>query len=564
MIRNMKIGKKIIALFLITAIIGGLSGIISTVTMCNLNKEYTVTLEKTGFAQGDVGKAMLAVTKANNNVISALAASDANVIKEEQKEFDKNIKNFKDTYLPDVEKSVITADEKNLLGTISSLENDWESLAKELIAVSKSGSKAQIKAAETRYAEELVPKFDTFYEKSSLFFDMKVNDGQDKSNQLSRHATISTIVAIIMIIIAFMFAVVLGTLISRGLSDRIHMCIDRLKLLAGGDLKSEMPDIKYNDETEELVEITREIVSVIDRVITDITYGLEEVSKGNLVADSKDRECYRGEFNRLLVCINDIIDNLGETLKEINLAAEQVATGSNQVSSGSQALSQGATEQASSIEELSATINKISNQITNTTENIAIVRDKTNKAGTEVVDSNNQMQELIVAMNDINEKSNEISKIIKTIDDIAFQTNILALNAAVEAARAGEAGKGFAVVADEVRNLAAKSADAAKDTAILIEETVTAVAQGVSMADNTAEAMQSAAEDADEVVEYIEKIAIAASEQAESASQVNTAVEQISSVVQNNSATAEESAAASEELSSQAHILKEQVDRFKY
>lgn len=564
MIRNMKLGKKIIVLFLITAILGGLSGTISTITMKNLNKEYSVTLENAGFAQGDAGKAMLAITKANNNVIGALATTDAEIRKNQQDAFSKNIGNFKNIYVPDLEKRVSTAEEKDLLNSINDVEKDWESLATELLSVSQSGNKAEVQKAQIRYAEELVPKFDNFYEKASKLFDMKVNDGLEKSQKLNSKSNFAIIITTIMIILAFLFAIIIGSILSKGISGRIKLCVDRLNLLAAGDLKAEVPEFNWNDETVELLNITKEIVSITDRVITDITFGLEEVSKGNLVAESKDRECYRGEFNKLLVCINDIIDNLGGTLRDINVVAEQVEFGSDQVSSGSQALSHGATEQASSIEELSATINDISNDIIKTTEHIDIVKDKINKTGAEVTESNNHMQELIVAMNDINEKSGEISKIIKTIDDIAFQTNILALNAAVEAARAGEAGKGFAVVADEVRNLAAKSADAAKDTAILIEETIAAVDQGVSRADSTAVVMKEAAIGTGEVVEYIEKIAVVSREQAESAGQLNTAVESISSVVQTNSATAEESAAAAEELSGQAHILKREVGKFKY
>jgi len=236
---------------------------------------------------------------------------------------------------------------------------------------------------------------------------------------------------------------------------------------------------------------------------------------------------------------------------------------SSQVASGAQSLAQGTTEQASSIEEFSATIADISMQIKNTANNADLANREVVSTSEEVINSNSQMQEMKLAMNNINAKSAQISKIIKTIEDIAFQTNILALNAAVEAARAGSAGKGFAVVADEVRNLAQKSADAAKNTTMLIEETVQAVERGSQIVDITAQSMINVVAGSDQVRDFVNDIARTSKEQSDAVSQILIGVEQISSVIQSNSATAEESAAASEELSSQADLLKQHVNQFQ-
>ncbi|MEG2088308.1 MAG: methyl-accepting chemotaxis protein, partial [Angelakisella sp.] len=262
--------------------------------------------------------------------------------------------------------------------------------------------------------------------------------------------------------------------------------------------------------------------------------------------------------------IQQINSSLGSTLSQINNAAEQVASGSGQVASGAQALSQGATEQASSVEELSATITEIAGQVRQNAENTKNANEQAAIVKGEIENGDKQMRALAAAMQDINNSSGEIAKIIKTIEDIAFQTNILALNAAVEAARAGAAGKGFAVVADEVRNLASKSSEAAKNTTVLISHSIEAVGNGTRMADSTAGALDRITTGAAKISALVAQIAAASGEQAVSIAQVNEGVSQISDVVQNNSATAEESAAASEELSGQAGMMKELISKFHF
>ena len=295
--------------------------------------------------------------------------------------------------------------------------------------------------------------------------------------------------------------------------------------------------------------------------IDEISASLLAVSEGDLaIALQRD---YTGQFAKLKENMQAMLDNLNATMTKINQSAAQVDSGADQVSMGSQALSQGATEQAGAIQQLSASLEEVTEQIKQNAENAKQAHGKANYAGQELRSSNNKMEDTVAAMAQIESKSVEISKIIKVIDDIAFQTNILALNAAVEAARAGEAGKGFAVVADEVRNLAGKSAEAARSTTVLIEETIAAVKNGSNTSAATAKSLAQSAQETQAAIALIDRIAQATQEQATAIVQINQGVEQISSVVQTNAATAQQSAAASEELSSQANLLEALIARFK-
>jgi len=285
----------------------------------------------------------------------------------------------------------------------------------------------------------------------------------------------------------------------------------------------------------------------------------EEIADGNLkvMFDSKRKKT--GIYNSIF----NMRKNLNEVMSRINSASEQVASGSRQLSDSSMSLSQGATEQASSIEELTSSVEQIASQTRANASNADKAKDMASSAYSYAEQGNNQMGDMLSAMADINESSNNISKIIKVIDDIAFQTNILALNAAVEAARAGQHGKGFAVVAEEVRNLAQRSANAAKETTVMIEGSINKVEGGTKIANETAVALNKIVEGVSQVTDLVSEIAIASNEQAIGVEQVNLGLTQISDVVQTTSATAEETAAASEELSGQSDMLKTQVATFK-
>lgn len=370
-------------------------------------------------------------------------------------------------------------------------------------------------------------------------------------------AVVNTGFAGVFIILAAIIA-----LVALAITTPIKVLNTAVGKLASGDL-----DVEINAKSKnEIGQLADSITQLVDRLknyilyINEISATLGEIGGGNLRFEL--HQDYIGEFAPIKAAFINIQNNLNQAMYQIASASSQVDSSTVQIASAAQALAQGATEQASAIEELSATVTELSlssqedsKRAMNLSHSVAVM-------GQQLGSSNQQMQKMRLAMDDITTQSSEIAKIIKTIEDIAFQTNILALNAAVEAARAGAAGKGFAVVADEVRSLAGKSADAAQSITSLITSSIEAVNNGSSLANETADSLAEVAHDVDEVVAAVEQFAARYQEQTTTLNEISSGIDQISYVVQSNSATAEETAASSEELSSQAHLMKSLVDKF--
>ncbi|AMJ40190.1 methyl-accepting chemotaxis protein [Anaerotignum propionicum] len=350
--------------------------------------------------------------------------------------------------------------------------------------------------------------------------------------------------------------------IAGRITGHLKRVTDRLTLLSQGDLHSPVIEVHTGDEFETLSLATKQTVDNLSGIMYDIHEVMKRFSAGNFVINSTLE--YSGDLSGINDSIQSFSANISKTLSQINATSTEVARGSSQVSEGAQVLAQGATEQAASIQELAELANEMTETIHRTANDAAQAKQIAIDSSHSSVQGQQQMQEMIAAMEKISDASNEIGKIIKNIDDIAFQTNILALNAAVEAARAGEAGKGFAVVADEVRNLAGKSAESAKLTSQLIENSITAIANGSKIVSETAESLNHIILSSEKTADVIQSIADAAIQQKHSMDEVSNSLVQVSSVIQINSATSEESAAASEEISGQAEILKDLINHFQF
>ena len=356
-------------------------------------------------------------------------------------------------------------------------------------------------------------------------------------------------------IASVLISLAFGVLITRNITQPLSQTMAMIGEMEQGILERRLK-LTRKDEIGRMAEA---MDNLADSLQNEVMVPMQKLAAGDLTFDVTPRS----ERDSLRQAVKKLNEDMQEMIGRIQIAGEQIATGAGQVSDASQSLSQGATESASSLEEVTSSMNEMSSQVSTNAENASAANQLSNESQEAVTQGDKQMNEMVTSMEKINQSAQNISKIIKVIDEIAFQTNLLALNAAVEAARAGQHGKGFAVVAEEVRNLAARSAKAAKETAELIEGSVILTDNGTQTASQTAEALKGIMESTTKVSDLVNEIAVASNEQAQGISQVTTGLSQIDQVTQQNTASAEESAAAAEELSGQALQMQEMLKKFR-
>lgn len=547
---NMKISVKLLAGFIIVALIAAIVGVVGIVNINSINEMDTELYQNNTLGIEYAGKISVAYLRIRANALKMMVVDETAKRAELQDRVEGYIIEG-NTNLDLYEEAIADDTDRVNFNNVKTLYNKYVSLIQEVMKHLNAGQYDDAKAIILGDADAVG---DDMREMIDVMLEYNSDAGKARADANEALANTASITMIIVIAAGLVLAIIMGVFIANAISKPVRKMVDAAEVLAMGDINANV-DIYTKDEIGNLAASFRKMIDTI----RDQAKAAQSIAEGDLSIDVD----IKSENDLLGKKLAEMVERNNEVLGNIAVAADQVASGAKQVSDSSMTLSQGATEQASSIEELTASLEEISAQTKLNAQNADEANKLAETARKDADQGATQMKEMLKAMEEINESSANISKIIKVIDDIAFQTNILALNAAVEAARAGQHGKGFAVVAEEVRNLAARSANAAKETTEMISGSMKKVEYGTKIANETDVALKKIAESVAKAAALVSNIAVASNEQASGIAQVNQGIMQVSSVVQTTSATSQESAAASEELSSQAALLKETVSKFK-
>lgn len=555
------IRKRLNKGFSLITIVCCIALVLCDIAIFAMSSQYEHAMSSYGFSQGDIGKAMVTFSEARSSLRAVISYKSTTEINSEKKEYQTKKQLF-DTYLSEVEKSMVTKEGKESYANIVSKLDDYWNMSDSILKIASTSDPAACENAQKLEYEVLGPKYDELYNDMKELMDLNVNMGDDLEDILFVIKIVLGVLVLVIIGGSIMTSKRIGAKIADQIEKPVADLAERLKKFAQGDLDSPFPEQNNEDEIAFMNDVAKEMAANLNLIISDLSRLMSLMADGNFAISTEIEDKYVGKFVELLESIRNMNRKMDSTLRHVEESAEQVTAGSENLAQSAQDLAEGATEQAGAVEQLQATMSTITEQVADTVNNLNDTSRKAESYAKSADSSKTDMRELMEAMQRISETSKKIENIISDIESIASQTNLLSLNAAIEAARAGEAGKGFAVVAEQIRMLADESAKSAVDTRTLIEGALNEIEEGNQVAQKAADSMETVVQGINDISDTSKMLSENSNQQIAALREAEKGIEQISEVVQSNSAASEECSATSEELSAQAEAMNEMTAQF--
>ena len=560
--RGMKIEERLNKAFNMIIVIASIGTVVGIIALMVVVLNFEKAMDNYALPQGDIALFMNEYAECRSNMRGIIGYEDQDQIDLMMSKHEMRLETTKERYAA-LSETIITKEGEEAYQKIGAALDAYLAKEAQIIAIGATTDQELCRQAQDMAIAEITPLYEALDNATIELMNINVEKEKEMEVFCEILRTCSVLLMVILLVGASIISKRIAAIISKGISKPLAELEDRFVAFAQGDIKSEFPTSKEEDEIAGLMNSSHDMAENLQLIIADVQGGCEAMAAGNFAVESENGHLYVGDLYGLYDALNNMRDNVRTALQEVEELAVQVNVGATNLAEAAQDLAEGATDQAASVQEMLATMNTVSEGLKDNSASVNESYDQAMKCANDAQHSRQEMGRMVDAMNRISETSKKIENIIAEIEDIASQTNLLSLNASIEAARAGEAGRGFSVVADQIRNLADQSAKSAVDTRALVENTLFEIEEGSKVAYSTAEVLDGVVDAIQKIAETSKVLSQASEDQAYAVEQADIGIGKISEVVQSNSAAAQESSATSQELSAQATSMHDLVSRFQ-